>query len=57
MKPTPLAGNSGKLNLQDQLIAFQLIDFTIAALHQSGDEIRRATHLFLRWPGGTGTRH
>jgi hypothetical protein len=52
MEPTSLAGHSRKLNLQDQLIAFQLIYFAIAALHQRGDKVGRATHLFLWRIGG-----
>lgn len=55
MEPTPLAGNSRKLALPDQLIAFQLIDSIIAGLHSCGDKVGRQPDPLLRQASGRGT--
>ncbi len=58
MEPTLLAGYSRKLDLEDQLIAVQLIDLAVAALHQCGNKIGGTTHLSLGRAGGrTGTSY
>ncbi len=52
MEPTLLAGYSRKLDLEDQLIAFRLVDLAVTALQQCSNKIGGATHLFLGRAGG-----